>query len=155
MFHCIYDEFTTRRDSYAVKSKLSLTQCPRNMQLHFERCMSCSPGEHETLLCDSGTAGPTTVLILERSASGPSTCCEFFEPFQSLLTKHSLSCVVKCSSKLKIGGGLWPSYLGVPAFHSADKSVLSVDRCKSHFKFLLQHSSDGNTLCSVFRPQRQ
>ena len=25
---------------------------------------------------------------------------------------------------------MWPSYLGVPAFHGSDKSMLSVDRCK-------------------------
>ncbi len=25
---------------------------------------------------------------------------------------------------------MWPSYLGVPAFHGSDKSLLSVDRCE-------------------------
>ena len=52
--------------------------------------------------------------------------CEF-----ALIRVHS------DSSKLKIGGGTWPSYLGVPAFHSADKSALSVDRRELfHFSIL-------------------
>lgn len=38
-----------------------------------------------------------------------------------------------------LGASVWPSFLGVPAFHGSDKSNLSVDRGReSHLKFAVR-----------------